>query len=108
LSFLRIDCGQAFQSLMDGDEFDRWLGVASPVIDVQRYSELLSPTLCGLLTTGVVDQDISHHPGRQAVKLGAPLPLNLLLIHQPQIGLVNQRRWLQGVVCALAPKKSYG
>ena len=49
----------------------------------------------------VIDQNIAHHSGRQAVKLRATLPLDFLLIHQAQIGFVYQRRRLQAMIRAL-------
>jgi hypothetical protein len=104
--FLRIEGLQVFQSLMHGKEFNLWL-VADLFVAIKRYSVLLSAALRGLTTTGVIDQDISHQSGGETIKLRAILPLNFLLIHQPQVRLVNQRRWLQRVVRTLPPQIPY-
>src|SRR5258706_668024 len=90
---------------MDGNEINLRISAAA-MVAVKRYLELLAASLGGLMTTGVIDQDISHHPGCQTVKLCSSLPFDFLLIHQPQISFIDQGCWLQGVVGALAPKIS--
>ena len=48
----------------------------------------------------IVHQNAAHYLGRQADKVGAILPVNLLT-GEPHVGFVDQRRCLQGVVGAL-------
>ena len=40
--------------------------------------------------------------------MGAVLPGDLLRINQPEVGLVDQRRGLQGVSGAFLPHKTFG
>jgi hypothetical protein len=37
---------------------------------------------------GKIDQDTAHQAGTKAIEMGAILPIDILYIHQPKIGLV--------------------
>ena len=52
--------------------------------------------------TRVVDEDAAHGLRRNGQEMGAVLPLHALVIDQPQVGFVDQRRRLQAVAGALA------
>jgi hypothetical protein len=52
----------------------------------------------------MIHQDVPHHLGRNAEKVGAVLPFLRFLADQTQIGLVHQSRALQGVIGALSPE----
>src|SRR5688572_13086606 len=51
----------------------------------------------------VVDEDAAHGLRRCRHEMGAVLPVNALVIDQPQVGFVDQGRGLQAVAGALAP-----
>jgi hypothetical protein len=53
---------------------------------------------------GVIDENSAHHLRRDAKEMRAALPIDVPLVDKPQVYLVNQGRWLQGVVGALFPK----
>jgi hypothetical protein len=60
----------------------------------QRQRRGRAPALGALLVAGVVDQDMSHQRRRHAEKVGAVLPMDGGLVHQPQVRLVHQSRRL--------------
>jgi hypothetical protein len=49
-----------------------------------------------------IDQDPSHHLGRNPEKVRPALPIHRTPLDQLEIGLVDHRCWLQRVVTALA------
>ena len=57
----------------------------------------------GIVATRVVDEDAAHRLRRHGEEMGAVLPVHALVIDQPQVGFVDQRRRLQAVAGALAP-----
>ncbi len=69
---------------------------------VQGYLVARTAPFPGASGQGVIDQDPTHHLGRQREKVGAILPLNTMHVHQPQEGLVDQGGRLQGVAAAFA------
>src|SRR5438876_6947662 len=56
-----------------------------------------------VLVARIVQQDTAHDLRRNAEKMRAILPMNLLLIDKPQVGFVYQSRRLQRVIAILAP-----
>ena len=50
----------------------------------------------------VVHQNAAHQLRRNGEKMGAVLPLHAVVVHQPQVGFVDQGRGLQAVAGALA------
>ena len=56
------------------------------------------PALGGGLTAGVVDEDAAHQARGDAVEVRAALPVDLRGVDQPQIGFVDQRGGLEGMV----------
>src|SRR6185436_8891341 len=56
----------------------------------------------------MVDEDTAHHLRRHAEELGAILPVDRVLIGEAQVGLVHERRRLQGVAAALAAQVGRG
>jgi hypothetical protein len=45
----------------------------------------------------MINQDSPHQLGRDAKEVSAILPTHLLLVYQPYVGLVDERRGLKGV-----------
>ena len=60
------------------------------------------------MTTGVIDEDPAHDLRRDAKEMPSILPIDLALAHEADVRLMNERRRLQGVVGALAPKLARG
>jgi hypothetical protein len=52
----------------------------------------------------VIDQDAAHHLSCHSDKVSPVLPLNLFLINQAQIGLVDERCWLECVIPSFSPE----
>ena len=52
----------------------------------------------------MVDQHPSHQLGRDGEELRAVLPVGVLLIHELEVGLVDERRGLQRVLGPLSPE----
>jgi hypothetical protein len=58
--------------------------------------------LPGAMPASVVDQYASHYLRCGAKEVSPISPIDLTLVDQPQVDLVNERRWLQRVTLALA------
>jgi hypothetical protein len=56
----------------------------------------------------MIDEDPAHHVRGDSEEVGAVLPLDPALIHQPQIGLVDQCSGRKGVVLTLTPEIAPG
>ena len=50
-----------------------------------------------LFPTGAFDEDSTHRLSGRAEEVGAILPITARITHQPEIGLMNQRGWLERV-----------
>ena len=57
----------------------------------------------GIVAARVVDEDAAHRLSRNGEEMGAVLPVHALVIDQPQVRFVDQRRRLQAVAGTLAP-----
>ena len=56
---------------------------------VERYCPHVAPTLLTVARTGEVHQDAPHHSGGYGEEVDAVLPLDLVRIHQPEVGFMN-------------------
>jgi hypothetical protein len=54
------------------------------------------------MTAGIVDENLPHEPGGHREEMDAIISVERFLIHQPQVGFVNQRCALQSVTVSLA------
>ena len=72
----------------DGVRVERDMLGAAPALDV--------------VAPRVVDEDAAHGLRRHRKEMGAVLPLHALVVDQPHVGFVDQRRGLQAVAGALA------
>src|SRR6202043_2609587 len=59
--------------------------------------------LFGAAFPRMVDEDLPHHPGRDAEEVRAVFPAHVWLPDQPQIGLMNEGGGLQRVIPSFAP-----
>jgi hypothetical protein len=64
--------------------------------------------VCDAVPASVIDEDPAHHLGRNAKEVCLTVPINLTLVDEPQVHLVNERRWLQRMVGPFAPKLAGG
>ena len=69
----------------------------------EGYLLPLSPAFDPAAFARMVDQEPAHHLCPDGKKMISSLPLEAILIDQPQVGLVDQGGRLQGVVRTLAP-----
>lgn len=56
----------------------------------------------------MVHKDLPHGPGTKGKKMCAVLPLDLLSVHKTQIGFIDQRCGLKGLLAALACHQTPG
>ena len=68
---------------------------------VQGHAEGVSGTLHGVPAPRMVHEDAAHHFGGDGQEVRAVLPIDPILVDQPQVGFVNERGRLQGVVAPL-------
>jgi hypothetical protein len=69
---------------------------------VERDTRPSSGPLRHAMRSRSIDQNAAHHLTRDAEELAPVLPYHPALIHQPQIGLVHERRGLQAMPRSLA------
>ena len=75
---------------------------------VERNLQRPAATFGVMMAARVVNQDAPHQLRRDAEKMSAVLPLHVLLIYQPQVGFIDQRRGLQSVAGAFAAHVTAG
>jgi hypothetical protein len=56
----------------------------------------------------MVLENVSHHPRREGVEVSPVVPGYLSLVQQAHVDFVDQRRWLQCMVLALAAHVALG
>jgi hypothetical protein len=71
---------------------------------VEGHSKDCGRPFGGAMGPGVVNQNAPHHLRRDAKKMRAILPSDALLAQEAQIGFMDKRRRLKGVVLSLATK----
>lgn len=76
----------------------------APDFVVQGDTKAMVRTLDRQPPAGVIDQHATHHAGGDRQEVSAALPIDPLLIDQPQVGFVNQGGRLQRVVTPFAPQ----
>ena len=57
---------------------------------VERDEPRTAAALAGRVAAGVIDHDEAHGARHHAVEMGPALPVDRLLVEQPQVGLVDQ------------------
>ena len=60
------------------------------------------------MTPGMVDENAAHGLRGHTEEVGSVLPRNPTLIHEPQVGLVDQCRSLERVIGALSSQVAAG
>ena len=65
---------------------------------VEGNAEGVRGTLHGVSAPRMVHEDSAHHFGGDGQEVRAVLPIDSILVDQPQVGFVNERGRLQGVV----------
>ena len=95
---LLIKRSQTFQGVVEHEdiEIDRLGGGLDAFID--RDLARAPAALCRLMAASMFDQDLTHHTGCDSEKMSPILPLRDIVSDQPDIGFVNERRALKGVV----------
>ena len=100
LRFARCQLRQRVQRIVEGHEIIGAIGAMTAVV-VERDMLGAAPRF-SIVAPRVVDQDAAHRLGRHGEEVGAVLPVHALVIDQPHVGFVDQRRRLQAVAGALA------
>jgi hypothetical protein len=54
------------------------------------------------VATRVIDENPAHHLRRDTKEMRSILPVDVVLVDEPDVGLVNEGRRLQGVIGTLA------
>src|SRR5262249_52147047 len=91
-----VNGGQALQCVIQRDNLRGSLSRNGRPL-FQRQPGCVTPSLGVTTLPCVVDQDTPHYLRRYGEEVPSVLPTNSLLVHEPEIGLVNQRRSLERV-----------
>jgi hypothetical protein len=68
---------------------------------IQRHLARRTSTLAGILSSGVVDQNVPHHLRGHGKEVGPAPPVGALLVHEPQIGFIDYGGRLESMRRAL-------
>ena len=102
-ALLRVDGRETREHLVQREQID--IGRADKDDRViERDGPLAGSALVGRMGARVIHENPAHRLGGDPEKMGPVLPADRTLIDQPDKGLVDERRRLQGVVGALAPQ----
>jgi hypothetical protein len=104
---LSVDLGQAIERMVQRqDGYLIWRGDLLGVIH-GHTPDTLAPLICAM-TTSVIDEDAAHDLRRDTKEVRAIPPIDLALVDEPDVRLMDQGCWLQGVVGPLTPKLAPG
>ena len=92
---------QGLERIVEGDEIVPRL-VRHDQRVIKRHSDGPTTALLVTLRPRDVHEDAPHQPRGHREEVGPVLPVDVLDVDQPEVGLVHQRRGLQAVPAALA------
>src|SRR5574341_1730686 len=92
----RIERSQSIQRIIERDEVNT-LRMSDAFGFNERDSQRLATAFGAAFGAGQIHQDAAHDLRGKDQKMGAVLPLDALVINQPQISLIDERRGLQQV-----------
>ena len=101
LALFRVELAQPGEGVVQGDQVDVAVGSWCDAL-VERHHATPAAPLGGVALARVVHENAAHHLRRDAEEVRPALPLNPILVDQPKIRLIDQRRWLQRMVGTLA------
>lgn len=64
--------------------------------------------LLALVAAGILHEELPHEIGRDPVEVAAALPIRQLLLHEPEVGFVDERRGPQRVGIAFPAQIAFG
>ena len=102
--FTLIERGKLVESVIEIEHVNVALRALSGVLGERHASPPPGP-LRHLMGARTIDEDAPHHLGRHREELRAVLPDGAILIDQTKVDLVHERRRLQRLTRALAPKE---
>jgi hypothetical protein len=92
-----IPIGQAGQCVVQSDQSGRLCRRENQPL-LKRQWALKTSSLLARYATGVVHQDLAHDAGGSGKKMRPVLQVDAGLIHQPEVGFVDQSRGLERVI----------
>ena len=107
LRLARIEPSQRGERVLKGHQRGRFRGREDERF-VQRQIRHAAAALPPAPLARVIHQDVAHQPGGHAEELCPALPIHLRMIHQLEIGFVDQRGGLQGMAGALLAHVAVG
>ena len=98
-----IECRQLLERVIQVDQIIR-AGIDGDLGFFEAQGCEACPPLLPLAASGVIDQDPAHRPGGSREEVGSAALGHIGLVDQAQVGLVDERGSLEGVVGSLAGK----
>src|SRR5262249_5461968 len=98
-----VELRQGEERVVQRDEFGGLL-VGKRQRFIERKKLPPAAAFVGRATARVLDQDLAHQLRRHTVTMSPALPFGEILLDQPQVGLIDERGRLQGVIRALPAK----
>ena len=99
LAFAWVQRRQPFQRLIKGDQLCSSFRVQDSEVFEGHF---LPPTALGAsVITSVINQYVAHQLGSESEELSAVLPVQIILVHEAEIGFIDDSRSLQRVIRAL-------
>src|ERR1051326_1932072 len=106
LDYFRLLCVQASQvlrSVFKREQADLFLSRSHEIL-FELQDEAAAAPLTAQTAASMIEQDLPDDSGGNTQEMRAAAPIDAIVIDQPKVGFVHQRRALQRVVRALAPK----
>ncbi len=100
---LCVDRCQGFERIVERDQFRAAFDRSIDIFIQREFLKILAPFFRIVLARMIYEQ-ASHYLCSNSKKVGAVLPVHPRLIHETQVRLVHQGRWLQGVVWSFTPQ----
>src|SRR5687767_12394966 len=89
-----IEVRELGQCRVEIEQVDRWLAAGDESL-VEGDTVARAAALGGAARAGALDQNLTHRVRGDGAEVGAVLPPARAVLHQPQVGLVHERRRLQ-------------
>ena len=100
---LRIQCSQGFECVVERDQLRTTLDRTINVFIQREFLKVLAP-LFRIMPARMIHEQATHYLCSNPEKMSAVLPVYPCLIDEPEIGLMNQRRRLQGMIRPFPPQ----
>ena len=99
--FLCVERSQSLERIIKRDQFCASFHCTIDVFIQGEFLKILA-TLFRIVLARMIHKQATHYLRSNSKKVSPILPVHPRLIDEPQVGLMNQRSWLQSVIWSFA------